>query len=275
MTKSLSFWAAAVLLALVPIFIVDISEHYLSYRKDVREEFILVAQDVYAFTRDQKAQILDAALSKNVELNFLMYTKGFLCLVFVAGGVALLIRVHRNLSVRWSKLIVATFIVMVVIAAAKVAFVFSAKGSDNIHFIEAQNPTSLNDLITAANLKSKAVYVDFWGTTCGPCLMEFRNFTKPLKEKFNANEISYLYISQGQEYLWRKQIAKYDVEGYHVFLDDDTYAHLFRNAVGNDTATIFMPRYLITDSKGMVVVSDAKRPSDGEALFAELRAVSR
>jgi peroxiredoxin len=115
------------------------------------------------------------------------------------------------------------------------------------------------------------VYVDFWGTSCGPCLVEFRNFIGPLKDRYRENkQVQFLYISSGSDYLWKRQIEKYGLEGYHLFLDDEQYSTLFRNAIGNDTASILIPRYMIIDQKGKIVVKNAKRPSDKDLLFAQI-----
>jgi thiol-disulfide isomerase/thioredoxin len=275
MLKSHTFWIAAILLAIVPMFFIDITEHILSYKKEVREEIITLAYEGQNYTRDQKTQMLDKLLDENVTLNFLMYSKGFLAFVFLVSGIFLLIRVNKKLSIRWIGIIPVTLGIMVLAVLVKVQQPWLAGDSGKIHFVHAERPPqSLSELVKAANLNSKVFYVDFWGTSCGPCLHEFRHFTKPLKERFpNAQDVSYVYIANGMEYLWRKQIDKYEVEGYHIFLDDDDYNTLFRNAVANDTAVIYMPRYLITDGEGNVVVADAKRPSDAADLLHELTSV--
>jgi hypothetical protein len=46
MFKSKYFWAASILWAIIPWFLIDISEHVAAFKKEVREEFTLVAQDV-------------------------------------------------------------------------------------------------------------------------------------------------------------------------------------------------------------------------------------
>lgn len=275
MLKSITFWCAAILLALIPLLIIDIVEHFLLFKSEVYGEFIMVAQEDLGLTTEQKAQILDRALARNTELHFLMYTKGFLCLILAIASALLFRKYARQSPTPWFKTTLGTIMVIMLAVIIKVSIVVFSEGSGKIHFITSVlHPKSLKDVLLAANLNSKAVYVDFWGTTCGPCLMEFRNFTKPVKDRFNnPGDISYLYIAQGQEYLWRKLIDKYQVEGYHIFLDKQNYNSLFRNAVANDTALIIMPRYVITNEKGEVIVTDAKRPSAKDALFAELESV--
>jgi thiol-disulfide isomerase/thioredoxin len=133
-----------------------------------------------------------------------------------------------------------------------------------------ESDVSIKKLI-ADNFKGKVVYVDFWGTTCGPCLAEFENFTQPLKSRYKTNaNIAYLYISRGNRYLWKQQIEKYKIDGSHIFLDDKAYDNLYHNALGNDTAMVYMPRYLIISKAGNVVINAAPKPGDKQHLYGQL-----
>lgn len=271
MIKSKYFWVAAILLAIVPLLLIDITEHYLSFKKEVREELIMVAQDVYNFDKEHKAQILDRAFERNQVLNFLIYTKSFLCLISLALCFYFFRAYRTKKKSGILKPTLFSVIVICLFVSAKFLSVSLVNNNDKIKFFSLPNNAITLDQLIHEHFNNKVVYVDFWGTTCGPCLMEFRNFTKPLKDKYRSNEeLNYLYISQGDEYLWKRQIEKYEVEGFHVFLNDDQYNRVFRNSIQNDTATIVMPRYLIVDKKGEVVVTDAKRPSDKDSLFAQL-----
>ena len=118
------------------------------------------------------------------------------------------------------------------------------------------------------------VYVDFWSTTCGPCLEEFRHYTKPLKDQYQSKDVVFLYICGGQylrhQYMWREQIKKYNIEGYHLYLEFDQYDELYRLLANDKNIAISMPHYFILDKTGKVVNTDAKRPSDRDSLFAQL-----
>jgi thiol-disulfide isomerase/thioredoxin len=119
------------------------------------------------------------------------------------------------------------------------------------------------------NFKGQVVYVDFWGTTCGPCVMEFRDFTKPLKDKYKQrHDISYLYIAQGNKYFWNEQIKKYNVEGTHLFVSPRQYESLYKQSTNENI--ILMPRYLILNKKGNIVERNAKQPSNKDSLFTQL-----
>jgi len=84
----------------------------------------------------------------------------------------------------------------------KILVVNRINTSSDVHILSL-NPDELSfTKLYDDNFKRKVVYVDFWGTTCGPCLAEFRDFTQPLKAKFKDRaDISYLYVAQGSEYM--------------------------------------------------------------------------
>jgi len=155
--------------------------------------------------------------------------------------------------------------------AAKISVAIAVNTEPGAKFIDVyQGETSFKSIIDK-NFKGKVVYVDFWGTTCGPCLIEFDNFTQPLKQHYkNNHKIAYLYVANGNRYLWKKQIARHKVDGQHLFLDYADYNKLYREALNNDSATVQMPHYLIVDKTGSVAVADANRPSDADMLYKEL-----
>ncbi len=271
MIKSKYFWIATILLGIIPLFLIDIAEHYLSFKKEVQEELIIVAQDVYQFDRQEKAEILDRAFARNDRLNFLMYTKAFLSLIFLALGIHFFRKYRTSARSGLLMPILFSFGAIVLFVSAKFLLVSWPSNNDKIKFIRLDsNALTIKELVVQ-NFKNKVVYVDFWGTTCGPCLVEFRNFTKPLKDRYRSGDkLGYLYIAQGDSYLWKRQIEKNEVEGFHVFLNDEQYKNVYRHSVQNDTSVIFMPRYLIFDKHGEVAVTDARRPSDKDSLFAQL-----
>lgn len=271
MARSKLFWAASIMLAVIPILCIDIAEHRLAWEKDVREEMINVVQNVYDLNREQKAHILDNILERNHTLNMLIYLKSFLAGGLLIAGVWLLIK-YKRASGEILKPLAVTVLLMVLFTGAKLGLALTLHPQNQkIEFISIDDQeTDLNNIITQ-NFKGKVVYIDFWGTTCGPCLAEFRDFTKPLKEKYRqGGKVGYLYISQGNEYLWRKQVAKYDVEGTHIFVSNKQYNKLYRSAVQNNSAHVIMPTYVIANAQGKIVETDAKRPSDSKALFAQL-----
>ena len=132
----------------------------------------------------------------------------------------------------------------------KVLLVNSINTNSDVHILSLNPDETTFEKLYADHFKGKVVYVDFWGTTCGPCLAEFSNFTQPLKDKFkDRNDIGYLYVAQGNEYIWHEQIKKYNVTGYHLFAGGQQYEQLYKEST-NDSM-ILMPHYLILDKTEM------------------------
>lgn len=269
MIKSRYFWIAAIMVAVIPLLSIDIAQHYLDWQNEVREELITVVQNVYSFDKQQKATILDKVFERNQTLTFLIYIKCFSILVLLALSF-FFFRLYKQ---RQSPNFLTPFLYTVTLISCfiliKIFLVNRVNTNGNIQILTLSPETSSFQTLYNENFKGKVVYVDFWGTTCGPCLQEFRDFTKPLKDKYKLRrDISYLYVAQGNKYLWHKQIKKYKVEGTHVFVNLNQYESLYMQST-NDSI-VLMPHYLIIDKKGIIVERNAKQPSDRDSLYAQL-----
>jgi thiol-disulfide isomerase/thioredoxin len=271
MIRSKNFWAGSILLALIPVLVWDISWHYFSWQKEVWEQIIYATQNVYNYTREQKAEILDKAFESNKLLGWLMAVKSVLCLLFLFVGVYQLRLYAKKEKPSAFKPMLTGLGTVILFLAVKFFWTVEINNTPGAQFLTVKSGNTSFQNIVNDNFKGKVVYADFWGTTCVSCLAEFANFTHPLKDKYKSNhDIAYLYISRGNRYTWKQQIEKYQVNGYHLFLDDKDYDNLYRNALNNDTAAVFMPHYLIVNKNGKVAVKDAKSPSDQDKLFAQL-----
>src|SRR5205809_217761 len=80
---SRNFWIAAIMLAIIPLLSMDIVQHYVDWKSEVREELIAVVQNLYSFDREQKAAVLDKVFERNETLTFLMYVKSFSILLLL------------------------------------------------------------------------------------------------------------------------------------------------------------------------------------------------
>ncbi|QEC68154.1 TlpA family protein disulfide reductase [Panacibacter ginsenosidivorans] len=269
MIKSKNFWVATIALAIIPLLSIDIAQHYVDWQKEVREELIYAVQDVYSFTKEQKTALLDKVFERNETLTFLFYTKIFCSILLLLLSIYFFRLYKKEKLVNPFKSVAVCVIVIAFFLSGKILSVIMFSTNDKTNFLTLPaNEYSFQNLYDQ-NFKGKVVYVDFWGTTCGPCLAEFRDFTKPLKERYKTNkDINYLYISRGNKYLWKQQIDKYGIDGYHVFLEDEQYDELYK-ASTKDT-NVLMPHYLIIDKQGKVAITSAKHPSDKDSLYAQL-----
>ncbi|MES2266517.1 MAG: redoxin family protein [Bacteroidota bacterium] len=271
MIKSRYFWAGAILLAIIPMLLLDISEYYVDWEKEVREPIIEIVQNFGDLTKAQKADVLDNVFAKNQSLIQLSVMKGVLSLLLLFAGVYLLVRYVKIQRPSFLKPALNLIGLTVLFMAAKISFAMAYNPGANTSFITVDAGGSSFKSIINKNFKGKVVYVDFWGTTCGPCLMEFENFTHPLKEHYKKrDDVAYLYISGGSRYLWKKQIDRFHITGSHLFLEAEDYEKLYRDALSDSNAQVLMPHYLIVDKQGNIAVADAARPSDYPLLTAQI-----
>jgi len=118
-----------------------------------------------------------------------------------------------------------------------------------------------------SDLRGKVVYIDIWATWCGPCRAEFP-YTKDIKKHYkNNNDIVFLYVSVDEEKeTWLKYLKENpDFTGVQVNDPGN-----FDSAIAKTYKVNGIPRYMIIDRDGKIFSNDAKRPSSGEELIAQL-----
>lgn len=270
MTRSKNFWAGIVLLALIPLLLIDVAQHNVNWKKEVREEMISAVHDHYEMTREERAVVLDRILERNQVLTGLIYTKSIASVLCLALAIFLLVRSAKQ----GRKNYVASAGIGIAVAAAFIGIKIWAAGmitNEKVRLLPPGAETLTLQQMHERFYKDKVLYIDFWGTTCGPCLKEFRDYTNPLKKKYEGQtRIAYLYISRGDRYTWKQQLQKYNVEGDHLFLEGDAYDRLYREAAKDSNVHITMPRYVIMAKDGTVVNGDAQRPSAKSGLYLQL-----
>ncbi len=113
-------------------------------------------------------------------------------------------------------------------------------------------------LVTNEDLKGKLLYIDVWATWCGPCLREIPYFDT-LQRQFEGRKIQFVSISyQDNKERWQKMVKEKELLGIQLFAADSK-APFF-----TDYQVEGIPRYILIDDKGIIIDSDAKRPSDNE-----------
>lgn len=140
--------------------------------------------------------------------------------------------------------------------------------SDKVHLIE--NPDSLATLEDVfALFKGKPIFVDFWFSSCGSCCDEFAHAAK-MYEFLEQNGIVPLFISidsPGHADAWSGAIKYYNLEGHHLRASSE----MGEKSIYGKHNIYSYPTYMIIDKDGTIVEPRAKRPSDGEELFKQIR----
>jgi thiol-disulfide isomerase/thioredoxin len=142
------------------------------------------------------------------------------------------------------------------------------KENKNIR-IHENRVSSLDDLIKP--FLGKVIYLDIWGSWCGPCLSEMK-LVKELHDRFADKEVVFLYLAFDQDKSdkdWREAIYFYNLNGDHYRVTDEikNYWKKIKDLGGESES---FPTYLIIDKAGQVVNVNAKRPSDKVELYNEI-----
>lgn len=121
--------------------------------------------------------------------------------------------------------------------------------------------------------KGKVVYLDIWGTWCGPCKAEFQ-YNPELKEKFKGKDVIFLYLDMDEDTKdaeWREFIKVNSLTGVHFRRSRASIAPIWKELLANasDKAEYY-PQYFIFDKEGKLVVTKANRPSSKDALYTQI-----
>ena len=157
------------------------------------------------------------------------------------------------------------------LAKLKLQLATNAKNK-NIQIIpNFETTTSIYDVIKS--LRGKVVYLDVWGTWCGPCKEEL-NYTPELKARFKGKDVAYVYLDLDEDNLdthWREFIITNNMEGLHLRKSRQTIVSFWKELLANtEDKEEYYPQYFIFDKKGKLAVSKAKRPSEKEELYMQI-----
>ncbi|MBI1184426.1 redoxin domain-containing protein [bacterium] len=115
--------------------------------------------------------------------------------------------------------------------------------------------------VSLSDFKGKVVYIDFWASWCGPCMMEVPHAVE-LHEKYAAEKnLVFLFISIDEnEDAWRKTVKEKQPDGVHVI------AKGFKHEVPVSYNVSGIPTYYIIGKDGNIYKGNAPRPSHGTSL---------
>lgn len=129
--------------------------------------------------------------------------------------------------------------------------------------------STVNELL--APYRGKIVYLDIWGTWCGWCKVEM-GYVPDLKTRMSGKDVVFLYLSNDDDEAdrkWREYVQLNGITGEHVRMSNERIEKIWKELLPGEEARKY-PTYFIFDRDGRVAVKEAKRPSDGEALYAQL-----
>jgi thiol-disulfide isomerase/thioredoxin len=133
---------------------------------------------------------------------------------------------------------------------------------------------SIYDVVNA--LKGNVVYLDVWGTWCGPCKEELKHVPQ-LRAEFGNKNVVFLYLDMDEEHRddhWRQFILVNGLKGLHFRKNRQTIEPLWKELLEEHyTGRQSYPSYFIFDKAGRLVVRNALRPSDGEALYKQINTI--
>ena len=111
-----------------------------------------------------------------------------------------------------------------------------------------------------APYRGRVIYIDVWGTWCGPCQRELEHLPK-LHEALEGLPVTYMYLANNSpDELWQKA-------GKRFGLDGDNSLNLLlpktqQNAVEQYLGVQGFPTYVLVAPDGSIVTNDAPRPSN-------------
>lgn len=104
--------------------------------------------------------------------------------------------------------------------------------------------------------KGKVIYLDCWGTWCGPCIAEMPN-SKRLIDSYKNKDVVFIFIClDSEDKEWKSIISKYSLGGQH-YLFNKNQSSDFKKAFGIKG----VPHYILFDKNGNINDNGTDPPS--------------
>jgi thiol-disulfide isomerase/thioredoxin len=112
--------------------------------------------------------------------------------------------------------------------------------------------------------EGKVVYLDVWGTWCGPCKKEME-YVSAIKQAMKGKEVVFLYLANGSpEVSWKNIIKEYSLTGEQV--EHYNLPNKLQNILEKYLQIKHYPTYLLIDRNGEIVDREPPRPSSENQL---------
>jgi thiol-disulfide isomerase/thioredoxin len=122
--------------------------------------------------------------------------------------------------------------------------------------------------------KGKVIFVDVWGTWCGPCIENIKAYAHLLEEKFKGEDLIFMYLANNSpEPAWRNFIKQQHLTGAQIvhYLLPRQQQYLLEQKLKVDG----FPTYVIIDRAGNISDYKVRYPMDIDATIAELERTLR
>lgn len=144
---------------------------------------------------------------------------------------------------------------------------YEASLKNTSHLKEYQDAKALFEELIKP-YKGKVIYVDFWGTWCGPC-KENMKYVKDIKAKLKGQDVVFMYFAnRSPEDSWKNIIKEMDLTGENVVQyrlpekQEEIIERLF--------SVNSFPTYLLINKEGRVVNTKAASPMLGEIAVQQI-----
>ncbi|WP_108866220.1 TlpA family protein disulfide reductase [Aquimarina aquimarini] len=115
------------------------------------------------------------------------------------------------------------------------------------------------NMVSLSDFKGKYVYIDIWGTWCGPCKQEIP-FLKKLEERYRDKNIEFLSVSvKDKKETWKEFVKKENLKGTQLYEEQKS-----KMKITELYKIPGYPTFILVNPEGKIVSAHAMRPSNPE-----------